>query len=355
MVSELADEGTMPPQLPAPASHAELRVYLHRRVTKSKQLSDYKFDFFADVGDKVFDTCDKVFSNLSAMLKSNQSSMSAVLLKSSSWSRFVRNSRRVLVNSLFVVFNSRSRSTESTSTTLVHPSSIAVPGAYPIEWKQFRGVVAEIDPLPPSQPNFAVKKHLQSRRIQTHFSLILCLLFIERSTLVTSKSMDSWSRVAVAVSSLQRLVTKPPKFGGSFKKIECSRKDEYSNLKKVDNASGVEDCIRTLEAIADVEASIRDYGERKQACYEVAKLWMQMPAPKRDEIVKQNGYALRAKVYHHGYLVSLEIGKILPEGIEEVLEIIDMCDFAVGLSHMMLEKNNLRGAIFHHWSSHSHG
>ncbi|XP_031131798.1 aldehyde dehydrogenase family 7 member B4-like [Ipomoea triloba] len=108
------------------------------------------------------------------------------------------------------------------------------------------------------------------------------------------------------------------------------------------------------QAIADVvEASICDYEERKRACYEAAKLWMQIPAPKRGEIVKQIGDVLRAKVYHLGYFVSLEMGKILPERIGEVLEIIDMCDFAVGLSHMMLEKNNLPGAIFHHWSRYS--
>lgn len=49
-----------------------------------------------------------------------------------------------------------------------------------------------------------------------------------------------------------------------------------------------------------------------------AQLLNQVPAPKRGEIVRQIGDALRAKLHHLGRLVSLEMGKILPEGIGEV-------------------------------------
>ncbi|MBA0811139.1 hypothetical protein Gohar_003068 [Gossypium harknessii] len=128
------------------------------------------------------------------------------------------------------------------------------------------------------------------------------------------------------------------------------------------------------QKIAEVsEASIQDYEEGMQACSEAAKIWMQVPAPKRGDIVRQIGDALRSKLQQLGRLVSLEMGKILPEGIGEVQEIIDMCDFAVGLSRQLngsvipserapttplvtiattklvaevLEKNNLPGAIF---------
>ncbi|PIA27632.1 hypothetical protein AQUCO_07600061v1 [Aquilegia coerulea] len=90
------------------------------------------------------------------------------------------------------------------------------------------------------------------------------------------------------------------------------------------------------QTIAEVmEASIQDYEDGMQACNEAAKLWMQVPAPKRGEIVRQIGDALRAKLQHLGRLVSLEMGKILPEGIGEVQEIIDMCDYAVGLSRQL--------------------
>ncbi|KAK9142172.1 hypothetical protein Syun_011572 [Stephania yunnanensis] len=112
--------------------------------------------------------------------------------------------------------------------------------------------------------------------------------------------------------------------------------------------------------IAEVtEASIQDYEDGMRACNEAAKLWMQIPAPKRGEIVRQIGEALRTKLQHLGRLVSLEMGKILPEGIGEVQEIIDMCDYAVGLSrqlngsiipserpnHMMMEMWNPLGIV----------
>lgn len=84
-----------------------------------------------------------------------------------------------------------------------------------------------------------------------------------------------------------------------------------------------------------VEGSLEDYEEGMKACAEASKMWKQMPAPKRGEIVRQIGDALRAKLQQLGRLVSLEMGKILPEGIGEVQEIIDMCDFAVGLSRQL--------------------
>ncbi|KAF7837539.1 aldehyde dehydrogenase family 7 member A1 [Senna tora] len=90
------------------------------------------------------------------------------------------------------------------------------------------------------------------------------------------------------------------------------------------------------QTIAEVtEATVQDYEEGLRACSEAAKLWMTIPAPKRGEIVRQIGDALRAKLDPLGRLVSLEMGKILPEGIGEVQEIIDMCDYAVGLSRQL--------------------
>ncbi|KAL9314615.1 hypothetical protein ACSQ67_020067 [Phaseolus vulgaris] len=90
------------------------------------------------------------------------------------------------------------------------------------------------------------------------------------------------------------------------------------------------------QTIAEVtEATLQDYEEGLQACSEAAKTWMTIPAPKRGEIVRQIGEALRAKLDPLGRLVALEMGKILPEGIGEVQEIIDMCDYAVGLSRQL--------------------
>jgi aldehyde dehydrogenase (NAD+) len=63
--------------------------------------------------------------------------------------------------------------------------------------------------------------------------------------------------------------------------------------------------------------------------------WRMVPAPKRGEIVRQVGDALRANKEALGKLVSYEMGKSLQEGLGEVQEMIDICDFAVGLSRQL--------------------
>ena len=63
--------------------------------------------------------------------------------------------------------------------------------------------------------------------------------------------------------------------------------------------------------------------------------WRLVPAPKRGEVVRQIGDALRAKKQDLGILVSYEMGKSLQEGLGEVQEMIDICDFAVGLSRQL--------------------
>ena len=63
--------------------------------------------------------------------------------------------------------------------------------------------------------------------------------------------------------------------------------------------------------------------------------WRMVPAPKRGEIVREIGNELRAHKNDLGRLVTLEMGKILPEGLGEVQEMIDIADFAVGLSRQL--------------------
>lgn len=63
--------------------------------------------------------------------------------------------------------------------------------------------------------------------------------------------------------------------------------------------------------------------------------WRQWPAPKRGEVVRQVGEALRKYKEPLGKLVSYEMGKSLQEGYGEVQEMIDICDFAVGLSRQL--------------------
>jgi len=63
--------------------------------------------------------------------------------------------------------------------------------------------------------------------------------------------------------------------------------------------------------------------------------WRRVPAPKRGEIVRQIGTELRSSKDELGRLVSYEMGKSLQEGLGEVQEMIDICDFAVGQSRML--------------------
>ena len=68
---------------------------------------------------------------------------------------------------------------------------------------------------------------------------------------------------------------------------------------------------------------------------EAFPIWKAMPAPQRGDIVRQFGDALRKEKEHLGKLVSYEMGKSLQEGYGEVQEMIDICDFAVGLSRQL--------------------
>jgi len=87
-----------------------------------------------------------------------------------------------------------------------------------------------------------------------------------------------------------------------------------------------------------VEASIEDY-ERGVALAESAKhAWAHVPMPKRGDIIRQIGDALRKYKKQLGQLISLEMGKILAEGLGEVQEFIDMCDYACGLSRKISGK-----------------
>jgi aldehyde dehydrogenase (NAD+) len=68
---------------------------------------------------------------------------------------------------------------------------------------------------------------------------------------------------------------------------------------------------------------------------EAFRQWRQWPAPKRGEVVRQIGEALRKNKEPLGKLVSFEMGKSYQEGLGEVQEMIDICDFAVGLSRQL--------------------
>ena len=88
--------------------------------------------------------------------------------------------------------------------------------------------------------------------------------------------------------------------------------------------------------IGSVSITTREQYEQVIASAEQAfKYWREVPAPKRGEIVRQYGEVLRQYKDALGHLVSYEMGKSLQEGLGEVQEMIDICDFAVGLSRQL--------------------
>ena len=98
-------------------------------------------------------------------------------------------------------------------------------------------------------------------------------------------------------------------------------------------ASLVVNCPANNRPIASVKtASPADYEEAVAAAAAAYRSWSMVPAPKRGEIVRQIGQELREHLQDLGSLISLEMGKILTEGVGEVQEFIDIVDYAVGLS-----------------------
>ncbi len=102
--------------------------------------------------------------------------------------------------------------------------------------------------------------------------------------------------------------------------------------------AGVIDSVNPSDnsVIARVNASSKaDYDLLMQRALEVQKVWRTTPAPRRGEAIRLCGEALRRHKDALGSLVSLEMGKIKPEGDGEVQEMIDIADFAVGQSRML--------------------
>jgi aldehyde dehydrogenase (NAD+) len=90
------------------------------------------------------------------------------------------------------------------------------------------------------------------------------------------------------------------------------------------------------QLIASVKTTTAaDYEKVMQTATEAFKTFRLMPAPQRGEIVRQFGDKLRKNKEALGKLVSYEMGKSLQEGYGEVQEMIDICDFAVGLSRQL--------------------
>ncbi|MFY8003629.1 MAG: aldehyde dehydrogenase family protein, partial [Chitinophagaceae bacterium] len=104
-----------------------------------------------------------------------------------------------------------------------------------------------------------------------------------------------------------------------------------SNSIFIDSFSPVDGHLIGSVKITDANAYAKVIAKAEEAFRE----WRKWPAPKRGEIVRQIGEALRKNKEPLGQLVSYEMGKSLQEGLGEVQEMIDICDFAVGLSRQL--------------------
>ncbi|MCH8971345.1 MAG: aldehyde dehydrogenase family protein [Acidobacteria bacterium] len=100
-------------------------------------------------------------------------------------------------------------------------------------------------------------------------------------------------------------------------------------------------------------ASLDDYDRVVASSVETFELWRQLPAPKRGDYIRRLGNALRENIDALGGLVTLEMGKILPEGVGEVQEMVDICDFAVGLSRQLygntMTSERPSHRMYEHW------
>ena len=106
--------------------------------------------------------------------------------------------------------------------------------------------------------------------------------------------------------------------------------------------------------LASVQTASRDdYDQCVEAARRAFETWRMMPPPRRGEVVREIGEALRERKDDLGMLVTLEVGKITSEGRGEVQEMIDMCDLAVGLSRQLygltIASERPRHRMFEQW------
>jgi len=139
--------------------------------------------------------------------------------------------------------------------------------------------------------------------------------------------MEITKAEGINLDFLQKLGIKEKNYGSSTGS-EWGKTETQGELKIYSPVDG--------EFIASVyQASEEDYERVVKKADEAFKYWRTVPAPKRGEIVRQIGNKLRDYKQPLGMLVSYEMGKSLQEGLGEVQEMIDICDFAVGQSRQL--------------------
>ncbi len=145
---------------------------------------------------------------------------------------------------------------------------------------------------------------------------------------------------------LRELGLEPVNPGGSSGPGWWSTTTEAGVLESINPANGRVIAKVNLCSAADYDRIVRDAVVAFHA-------WRMVPAPKRGEIVRLIGQALREKKDALGSLVSMEVGKIKAEGDGEVQEMIDMADFAVGQARMLygltMHSERLHHRMYEQW------
>jgi L-aminoadipate-semialdehyde dehydrogenase len=118
----------------------------------------------------------------------------------------------------------------------------------------------------------------------------------------------------------------------SFNKGVSTGNKWFSDAKNILSSSSPVDGKLIAEASL---CSKQQYDQVIQTAVKAFESWRLWPAPKRGDIIRQIGNELRKNKENLGTLVSYEMGKSLQEGMGEVQEMIDICDFAVGLSRQL--------------------
>jgi aldehyde dehydrogenase (NAD+) len=156
-----------------------------------------------------------------------------------------------------------------------------------------------------------------------------------RSNYVPASAVDSKEKQACAEKEI------PNREAEIFTALDIHR-DNYGSTSGLDWGK-TQDCGKIVStspidgsALGSVyKASEADYERIIERARSAFADWRLVPAPKRGEIVRQIGVKLREYKYPLGRLVTLETGKSLQEGLGEVQEMIDIADFAVGLSRQL--------------------
>ena len=137
----------------------------------------------------------------------------------------------------------------------------------------------------------------------------------------------------MSVKSAPTIHTANPDLAGEVDRLLAAlgaRRSEYTEGAIVVRTPITGEIIGRVTAIGAAEAA----GVIEQA-HAAFLAWRLVPPPKRGEFVRLFGEELRASKEALGRLVSIEVGKIVSEGLGEVQEMIDICDFAVGLSRQL--------------------